>query len=266
MGRAWLAPPTELRNPFRGSAGENTMTDEKRFYGILGEDYDQFKLAVPHHDELQNEVARSVTSFGENNAGLRTITVLEIGCGHGETTRRILDADPRVRVIAVDNDQKMLKAARERLKDYGTRVRFKSDLFEAFKGPKGEDPWIDVIASAYTLHNFPRDYRLAVAERIFKNLRKPGIYVNADKYAQQDPIAHWEDLKKQIDVFSVFDDIGRRDLRVEWTKHYIEDEQTKWTVEEESALFYEAGFYTADIKGGKRGRKGMEAVFYARWY
>lgn len=262
MGRAWLAPPTQAPNtsvPDR----RKTMTDEKRFYGILGEDYDQFKLAVPHHDELQDAVAERISAFGARNANLRTIVVLEIGCGHGETTRRILDADPRVHVIAVDNDAKMLKAARERLKDYGSRVRFKTDLFEAFKGPKGEDPWIDVVASAYTLHNFPREYRLEVTRQIFKNLKKPGIYVNADKYAQQDIIAHWKDLRDQIDAFSVFDDIGRSDLRIEWTKHYLEDERTKWTAEEESELFYDAGFYTAEVP---RERKGMEAVFYARWY
>jgi len=48
----------------------------------------------------------------------KTITVLELGCGTGYTSKVILDADPRIRLRAIDNDESMLEQAEKKLKKY----------------------------------------------------------------------------------------------------------------------------------------------------
>ena len=59
----------------------------KRFSGKAGEEYDLFKLACPHFEELENKVAKEISKQYKDSY-LNEIEVLEIGCGPGFTTLR----------------------------------------------------------------------------------------------------------------------------------------------------------------------------------
>ena len=67
-------------------------------------------------------------------------TVLDAGCGTGRLTADLVEALPRGRVVGVDLSQNMLQAAREHLKEFGSRASFiAADLkalpfFDAFDG------------------------------------------------------------------------------------------------------------------------------------
>jgi 16S rRNA (cytosine1402-N4)-methyltransferase len=54
---------------------------------------------------------------------------LDATVGLGGHTRAVLDAHPETRVIGIDRDAEMLKAARERLQEYGTRVELRHAAF-----------------------------------------------------------------------------------------------------------------------------------------
>ncbi len=79
-------------------------------------------------------------------------TVLELGCGSGRDTERLLEALPRGRVVAVDGSLQMLERLRERLGDADGRLQmFHRDLRQPFglHGP------FDTAISVATLHWLP---------------------------------------------------------------------------------------------------------------
>ncbi len=82
-------------------------------------------------------------------------TVLDLGCGSGRDTERLLDALPRGRVVAVDGSLQMLERLRERLGDADGRLQtLHRDLRQPFdlRGP------FDAVISVATLHWLP-DHR-----------------------------------------------------------------------------------------------------------
>jgi trans-aconitate 2-methyltransferase len=79
-------------------------------------------------------------------------TVLELGCGSGRDTERLLEALPHGLVVAVDGSQRMLEQLRARLGDGGGRLQaLHRDLRKPFdlEGP------FDAVMSVATLHWLP---------------------------------------------------------------------------------------------------------------
>ena len=90
---------------------------KKRFKGKFGEEYNLFKLACPHFDELQNEIRYLIKNWiTEQN--LKRAEILEIGCGHGYTTKIILSQDDKAGVTSIDNEPVMLKQTNDNLQIY----------------------------------------------------------------------------------------------------------------------------------------------------
>jgi trans-aconitate 2-methyltransferase len=76
-------------------------------------------------------------------------TVLELGCGSGRDSERLLEALPHGRLVAVDGSRQMLEQLRARLGDGDGRLQvLHRDLREPFQldGP------FDVVMSVATLH------------------------------------------------------------------------------------------------------------------
>jgi tRNA (cmo5U34)-methyltransferase len=223
------------------------------------EDYNLFKLAVPHHDELQETITTALRTYARNHKDQEQLLLLEIGCGTGLTTKRLLASDPRVFVIAVDIDPKMRALATKYLADYDSRVRFESDVLSALASPTLGVQTIDIVASAYTLHNLEHGVRKSIVSSTSKRIKTGGLYINADKYAHDEPVQHIASLTQQLQAFDVFTRLGRPDLQKYWTTHYLNDEATKITESQEIQLLEELGFHTVTRKY----RKGMESTIMA---
>jgi ubiquinone/menaquinone biosynthesis C-methylase UbiE len=235
------------------------MTQNNRFSGTIGDDYNLFKLAVPHFDELQEEIARIVRSHYELQPSSSHSRIIEIGCGSGETTRRILEAGQNINVLALDNDLAMLEQAKLNLASFGNRVQLVCGdaLTELQKLKKSAD--FQAVVSGFTLHNLEHAYRKDLIHELVQHLAHDGMYVNADKYAPDNSEAHEKDLSEQIAAFKIFDEVGRPDLRKAWTNHYYEDENTRWTESDERSLLRTTGL--SEIKIAYRNH--MEAIITA---
>jgi trans-aconitate 2-methyltransferase len=101
-------------------------------------------------------------------------TVLELGCGSGRDTERLLEALPHGRVVAVDGSQQMLEQLRARLGDGDGRLQV---LHRDLRKPFDLDGPFDAVMSVATFHWLP-DHR-----HIFDELAKvvrPGGRLSID--------------------------------------------------------------------------------------
>ncbi len=199
------------------------MTNEERFHNQIGDEYDLFQLASPHHDELQNSVGSVIRDrFGTSKQ--TEIQILEIGFGTGITSKVILNSDQRVNLVGVDNEPLMFSKARHALN--GLTARYNLQVKDALEFLSTQpDNSFDAVASAFVIHNFTVGYRGDVFKEILRVLKPNGIFINADKIVANDPIEHEANFKWQLSQFDVFDKIGKPELKIEWTQHYVEDEK-----------------------------------------
>ncbi len=240
---------------------------DARFSEVLGGgEYDELLLALEYYDEFQAETGQALHEYLSHNCENQEIVqVLEAGPGTGITTIQLIKADPRVRIISVDNELKMLEAVKAKfanVEELQERVKFVfSDILAYLESC--EDGSLDAFASVYTLHNFKPDFRRQVLGEISKKLKPGGIFINGDKYARQAQM-HQTDFDGEINNYKKFsihaDELEKagdhkgashfREVQQAWVKHADEDETNKITVDEQNDIFEELGF--EDIKWGKR--------------
>ena len=215
---------------------------DARFSEVLGgEEYDDLLIALEWYNRFEAETGSALRDYIANHCGdLAEIKVLEAGPGTGITTLELLKADPRVNVVSVDNEPKMLEAVKgkfSKVDELKQRVEFVySDICEFLESC--EDESFDAFASVYTLHNFTPDFRRKVIGLIAKKLKKGGAFINGDKYAEGEEL-HKNDMASEIGSFDKFDaeaekaeqdgDSKRADhfrkIKKEWIDHYAEDEK-----------------------------------------
>ncbi|MBS3144329.1 class I SAM-dependent methyltransferase [Candidatus Woesearchaeota archaeon] len=235
------------------------MESEKRFKGSIGTEYALFEKSYPHFRELQDGVADEISKY---TIGRKNVRVLEIGCGPGPTSDRILAKNVGVTLTAIDNEQVMINQARDHLKDYGERVElFERDALDFLK--ETSDSSFDIVVSAWTLHNFDQDYRKNILREIIRVLKSSGVFVNADKYAQDDEKKHFEDFNWSIKQFiECMGEVGYPKICYEWILHMVLDESKNSLMKEKDSLvqLLELGFLNPRIIWRKR----MEAMIIAQ--
>jgi trans-aconitate 2-methyltransferase len=79
-------------------------------------------------------------------------TVLELGCGSGRDTGRLLEALPDGRVVALDGSRQMIAKLRERLGDGDGRLEV---LYRDLREPFALEERFDAVMSVATLHWLP---------------------------------------------------------------------------------------------------------------
>ena len=254
-----VAPNVDFENDFRIYEFVKNMVEDKRFHGKAGKEYKLFKLACPHYDELQKTLAKEISTEVKD----KNIKAIELGCGPGYTAHEVVEKVPNIKIISIDNEIEMIKQAEYILSDVikqGKVELVHEDGLEYLK-KQGENSF-DIFFSAFTIHNFKQDYRKKVMEEIHRILKNNGLFVNADKYADNNKTKHLNNLNWQIKNYEVYDKEGRPDLKEVWTKHYIEDNKDDVLMIEDEAIEEMKKIGYIDIK--KAFRDKMEAVIIAR--
>ena len=193
-------------------------------YSESAEEDRLFYLITPHLDKFQNAVAFALQKHFANSL-TEKVNVLELGCGSGITSQNILINNPTAILRAVDNDEEVLKQAHEKLAKYEKEGRLElqySDMHDYLKIQP--DNSFDAIVSVLALHNCNIKYRKRVYEKIFRVLKKGGLFINADKYVSDNEIEHKQALDWQLSQFDNFEKYGRLDLKQKWIEHYYQDE------------------------------------------
>jgi tRNA (cmo5U34)-methyltransferase len=181
---------------------------------------------------------------------LLRINVLEIGTGTGQTSLEILKADPRIRLWSVDNERKMLEAAKIYLAEYAqsSRLEFiENDALSYLK--KNSSRKFDGVVTSLTLHNFEKHYREKVLQQIFRILKVGGVFVNADKYIQDNMNIFQKEYKWQIQQFEKISD---KKKRMAWIKHYETDIKPEIIMKEKESIETSKKIGFRNIKISKR--------------
>lgn len=114
-------------------------------FGTMAADYDVIaRLGMPVYDEQLDAIESCLLD------GLTT--VLELGCGTGALTSRLVRRYPDAQITAIDAAQEMLDIARGRLQANGEakRVSFRTELFEDLTLEKQSH---ELIAANMSLHH-----------------------------------------------------------------------------------------------------------------
>lgn len=231
------------------------------FSGVIGQEYQMLKLICPYATEMSRLVGVEV---GEVSRHQQTdLFVLELGGGTGITTLSILSASDTVHVLSVDNEPTMQNQAKQSLQKWIETGRLTFSADDALSAlQKLDDNSVDVVASAYTLHNFEADYRQQVVQNVFRVLKPAGQFINGDRYALDDVDAHRRLTQQEVaGYFKVLTEINRLDLLEHWVIHLFCDESENHVMRESIAMqqLMNAGFAKIQLKL----RKDVNALMIA---
>ena len=220
------------------------------FSGVIGQDYQMLKLICPFATEMSRLVGVAVGEYAQTQT--TAINVVELGGGTGITTLSILSADQNLKLLSVDNEPTMQNQAKQNLQDWvdAGRLTFSGD--DALTTLQALDSnSVDVIASAYTLHNFRADYRQQVIVEMQRVLKANGQFINGDRYALDDASAHTRSTQQEVaGYFKVLTEINRLDLLEHWIIHLFNDESENHIMREALAIqqMTAAGFVNIQLQ------------------
>ena len=146
-------------------------------------DFDRgIRQLIPRYEEILDVLAHCTPASARR--------ILDLGCGTGETSLKILDRCPDAEVIAVDYSLRMLDFARAKIEWAGYSNRWK-----AFEGDFGD--WanynlslpeeFDICVSSFAIHHLTDQMKLTLFQRIRKSLKPGGAFWNADPVLPESP-------------------------------------------------------------------------------
>lgn len=222
------------------------QTAELLFDGPIADEYNLLKLICPPAAEISRRVGEFVGAWVPPYFCSR-LNLLEIGCGTGITTMHLAACRDILEIVSVDNAPAMLSQARQNLArelDNGRLSLIEMDALSYLL--ELPDASVDVVASAYTLHNFLNGYRRRVLEEILRVLKPGGLFVNGDRYAIDDAAEQLKNTQEEVkDYFRIFLEMNRPDLLEQWVVHLFSDESEEHIMHLKPALeaMAEIGFH-----------------------
>ena len=226
----------------------DTLQYEAMFSSVIGQEYDMLQLICPAATEMSRLVGDAVRAYPNTTQPLQ---IVELGGGTGITTLALLTAKDDLVVFSVDNEPTMQEQAKQRLQQWVTdgRLRFCGDDALTALQPLADDS-VDIIASAYTLHNFLNSYREQVIKEIFRVLKPNGHFINGDRYGLNNIRQHTRAVQEEVShYFKVLTPLKRSDLLEQWIVHLFNDESEDHVMREAVAVqqLHDSGFLNVNV-------------------
>jgi len=247
--------------PMLGEGLVFNMT-KKQFWDNMAEEYDLLRIVYPYLDRFQDSV---LLALQENSRGWggRKMRGLEIGCGTGDTTWKILLGVPGVELTAVDKSPDMIELAKKKIKSpqLKANVRFEEgdalDVTHSFE--EGE---FDFVVSSWTVHNFDPQYRRDVFGEVECILKEGGLFVLADKIAYDNPKLHRKSYEFMKNRYDLLRKLGKPEVAQHWLKHNEFDNQPERRLTESRVRSELRNVGFRDIR--KVFRQQVDATYTAR--
>lgn len=160
------------RQPFpikrkKSGIGLNKTTEMSDYF-----DYEQYDRATRSHAFYKEMIDGMIDNLEKQiNKTKKILKVLEIGCGNGSLTDRLIQLS-HVDILSTDVDKNSINFVKSRLKSDNLRIKRMNAL-----NIKTNNPFDVIIASWNYEHitNYKNGWRLG--KSIFNNLKDDGIYI-----------------------------------------------------------------------------------------
>ncbi len=212
------------------------------FSDTLVEEYDLFGKVFPSHGKLQQTISESLKShFKESINGGSSLIFLDIGAGYGFTTKLVAKEFPKAKFILNEFDKELLSRADAYLESYNYEKKV-GDIEEVIKTIPDES--VDAVYTAWVLHNFPPVKRAVIYEQVSRILKPHGVFAVLEKLGNTGDQRIKDLAQILFDLSLFYTKHNRPDLFVEWTKHYLRDEEPNlvFTDDENEKLLKQNGF------------------------
>ncbi|GFO75281.1 tRNA (cmo5U34)-methyltransferase [Bathymodiolus platifrons methanotrophic gill symbiont] len=215
------------------------------FSGVIGQEYETLKLICPLAAKMSRFVGESIAEFAKTHSD-KTLSVLELGGGTGITTLSILSSSESIKVVSVDSEPTMQSQAKQNLQQWVEQGRLTFDGRDALSVLRNTaSASVDIMASAYTLHNFLDIYRAEVITEIYRVLKPGGKFINGDRYGLDDLTAHTRTIQNEVaGYFKALIEVNKLDVLQHWIVHLFSDESENHVMRESFSLqqLEQAGF------------------------
>jgi len=204
------------------------MTKTIDYYDSQASDYDGFiRKLVPGYDFFMTITPVLVGS---------PKTVLDIGCGTGNTAAAITKIHKDAEITCVEPSTEMLSIAKSRLD-----AEYIQSSIESFQ----PDITYDAITSTLVMHNIQtREEKQSVYNTIYKSLNSPGVYITADIINGENDIT--QNLYMTMWRSFMLNNLSQEEVDGKWLPlHKEKDKPLK--ISEQMVMLYDAGFRSIDI-------------------
>ncbi len=153
---------------------QGQLDKNKGYFASVAKDYDRLQpvLVGPSYDTSLTAVVDLIPHRSEDS-----FHFVELGCGTGTLTQRVLDSFPESRGLAIDSEAAMLAIARGKLQDYArkNRIELHEASIQTYSLPRS-----NVVMSSYVCHHVPPKNLEELLSRIVKALRPTGCFILLD--------------------------------------------------------------------------------------
>ncbi|WP_246140327.1 class I SAM-dependent methyltransferase [Euhalothece natronophila] len=196
---------------------------------------------LPYYDEMLSAIALCVPSNSKH--------ILELGCGTGELTLKVLQQCPKAEIITVDYSPRMIDFVQEKMEKAGEDQRVETIQFDfgAWANNEAGSNFgnnFDAIVSSLAIHHLSDDMKAKLFQKVASSLKPNGYFWNCDPLLPEFPELsdvyqqsrqRWAQ-KQGIDLDAVRSKVGKSD-----TQGYSSQDQLA-TLDSQLKMLEKAGF------------------------
>ncbi len=147
-------------------------------------DFDQgIRQLLPNYDEMLDAVARCLSPQSQR--------ILDLGCGTGGLSMKVLKSCPTAQVVALDYSPRMLEFASDKLETAGYAPKqwtgIQADFGDWANHQLEIKDGFDACVSSLAIHHLTDEMKLKLFSRIRESLNPGGVFWNADPVLPESP-------------------------------------------------------------------------------
>ena len=167
------------------SAKPISESSTEEFYDDLASSYNDIMYrCAPRYEEMQTTLVDYVPK------DLCPLRILDLGCGTGNLTLRILDAFPTASVVALDLSAEILEVCQQQC---GTdRVNYLQQDFKSLDLSASE---FDLVVSSIAIHHVDDQAKVKLFEHVYASLKPDGVFTYVDQFRGETPGIYTQHMK-----------------------------------------------------------------------
>lgn len=210
------------------------MSDLKTHFNQASEEYDQIiEKTLPNYNEMITALVNAIPDKKQPR-------ILDLGCGTGNITKKVLERFPDAKITCLDISDKMIEIAKDKLADYDN-IEF---VLGDFTIVDIIDKY-DAIISSLALHHIQDDAdKLIMYKHIYDALDEGGVFYNADVIDANSP------YNKQLNIRMADKYMADNHLpieKIEEHKQKRENNDHPTTLIKHLKMLEEVGFKEIDV-------------------